>query len=98
MSEIQFGGASTQNGHEFIVEELNNLLAWRDLEQHFFAESLYLDCLDQITGNIEVHIRLQQREPDIAHGLGDVRFGDFAEAAQLLERAFEFVGQLGKHG
>ena len=35
---------------------------------------------------------------DLAHRIADVRLGDLAESADLLEGVLEFFGEKGKHG
>ncbi len=46
----------------------------------------------------EVDVGLEEGEADLAHGFGDVFVGEGALAAEGLEGALEFVGEVFKHG
>ena len=62
------------------------------------AEGLGLDALNEIAGDLEIDIGLQQRHADLAEGIGDVGLGDFAEAAQVFEGVLELAAQGIEHG
>ena len=47
-----------------------------DRLNNFFAQGLSLDRFDEILGDLEVHVGLQQCHAHIAQGLRDVAFGN----------------------
>ena len=77
--------------HKFVVDDFDDLLARLDALDDFSADGLGLDALDEIAGDLEIHVGLQQRHADFAQGIADVRLGDFAEAAQVAEGVLELA-------
>ena len=53
--------------------------------EHVRARRPGRDGLDEVLHDLEVHVRLEQRELHLAHGLLDVRLCQTALAAQTLE-------------
>jgi hypothetical protein len=84
--------------HEFIVEDFHDLLAGRDGAQHLRTDGLRLHGGDEVFGDLEIDIGLQQRHADVLHRIGDVGFADLGLAAELLEGEFEFFSEGGEHG
>ena len=54
--------------------------------------------VDDLAGDIEVDVGLEQRGADGAHGVIDVVVGEGALAAEVFEGALEFVAEVLKHG
>ncbi len=52
---------------------------------------------DQVARHVEVDVGLKQCHADFAQGLGDVFFGERALAAEVLEGALQFFGEVLKH-
>ncbi len=96
--EIEFLGAAAEQLDKLVVEDFDDLLAWGDIAQHLLAKGAGLDGLDEVFGDLEVHVGLKEGEADFTQRVGHVGLADFAEAAQLAEGVFEFVGEGGKHG
>ena len=88
-AEIQAGVGRAEQFHQFVVDDLDDLLAGLDALDDLLADGLGLDALDEIAGDLEIDIRLEQRHAHLAQGIGDVGLGDFAEAAQVFERVLE---------
>ncbi len=91
--EVERGIVATEEGGEFIVENLDDLLAGFDRFEHIQAQGFFLDAVDKITGNGKFHVGLEQGEPDFAQSIADVRFGNFPDAAQVAEGFVEGVGE-----
>lgn len=53
--------------------------------------------LDELLGDGEVDVGLEQGGADLAEGIGDVFVGEGALPAESLEGALEFVGEIFKH-
>jgi hypothetical protein len=63
------------------------------LADHVGAQSALLDRVREALDDLEVDVRLEQREPDLAHRGVDVVFGQRAAPTDLRERGLELVGQ-----
>ena len=50
------------------------------------------DARDEVLDHLEVDVRLEQRQPDLAHRRVDVGFGDPAVAGQLAEGVAQSIG------
>ena len=79
------------------MKNLNDLLTGRDAAQHFLAQRLFFDPRDEILRDLEINIRLQQREAHLPHGIVDIRFADRAMPAQILENILKLIAELRKH-
>ena len=55
------------------------------------------DALDEIAGDLEIDVGLQQRHAHFAQGVADVVLGNFAEAAQILESVLELAAERIEH-
>ena len=59
--------------------------------QHFLAERLVLDVLDEVADDPDIDVGFEQREPDLAQRLFDIALADPALALEFFENAFEAV-------
>ena len=57
----------------------------------FRAEGLGFDALDEIAGDLEIHVGFEQRHADFAQRIADVGLGNFAEAAQVAKGVLELA-------
>ena len=64
---------------------LDDLLAGIEGAQHFLADRLLGDALDEVVGDVEVDVGFEQGLADLLQAFADVGFGEPAAAAQLLE-------------
>ena len=56
---------------ELLVDDLHHLLPRREAPQDVLSERALLDRGSEVTRDLEVHVRLEEREPDLAHRLRD---------------------------
>ncbi len=89
--EFERGIFGTEQVHEFIVDDFDDLLAGLDALNDLGADGFGFDALDEVAGDLEIHVGLQQRHADLAQGIGHVGLGDFSEPAQVPERVLEFA-------
>jgi hypothetical protein len=80
------------------MDDFDDLLAGLDALDDFLAQRLGFDLLNEIAGDLEIDVRVQQGHTDLAQGVADVAFGDFAQAAQVAEGILEFLRQSVEHG
>ena len=76
-----------------LVDDLDDLLAGLNADENLLSERMGLDAFDEVTGNLEIHIGIQQSHAHLAQGLAHVILGYLTEAAQVLERLLEFAAQ-----
>ena len=78
--EVQRGGVSAEQSAQFIVENLDDLLAGRDGLEDLIAESADFHGLDKRLGHTQFHVGFQQGHAHVTHRLNHVAFSDFPEA------------------
>ena len=86
-----------QQGDQLLMHNLDDLLCRRQAAHDFRAHGPFLDRGHKILDHLEVDVRFQQSKAHLAHGRVDVRFRQFALAAQLVKDSLEFVSETLKH-
>ena len=76
---------------QLLVDDLHDLLARGEAPQDVLAERAFLDRGSEVARDLEVHVRLEQREPDLAHRLRDGVLVETAAATETAERRLELV-------
>ena len=84
--------------HQLVVDDLDHLLAGRDRLGHRLAAGLLLDALDEVAGDRQRDVGLEQRDADLAQRGGDVLVGERALAGELVEDAGQPVGRVSNMG
>ena len=59
--------------------------------------AFFVDPLEELAGQLEVDVGLEQDAPHVAEAVLDVGFGQRATAAELRERGFELGGEFVEH-
>ena len=80
------------------MEDLDDLLTWRNAPQHFLAERFFAHARDEIFGNLVVNIRLQQSQADLPKRIGNVGLRNGPVTTEILKNILKPVGELSKHG
>ena len=70
----------------------------REALQDVLAERALLDGGREVASDVEVDVRLEQRQPDLAHGLRDGLFVEAPATAETAESRLELVGERVEHG
>src|SRR5438132_113984 len=96
-AQHQPGVLRAEQIHHFIVNDFDNLLAGLNALDHFLADGLGFNALDEIPGHLEIDVRFQQRQAHLAQGLPNVGFGDFPQPAQVPKGVLEFVAERIEH-
>ena len=76
---------------ELLVDDLDDLLAGVQLLGDVGSERPLLDRRRELLDDLEVDVRLQQREPDLAHRAVDVVVREGAALPDALERLLKFL-------
>ena len=84
--------ARAEDRGQLLVDDLDDLLAGVEALEHLGADCARADARHEVLDDAEVDVRLEQRQPDLAHCGVDVGFGDTAAAGQLAERIAQSVG------
>ena len=90
--------AGRQQRDELVVDDLDDLLAGRQAVEHLVADGPLADARDEVLDDLEVDVRLEQRQADLAHGGIDVGLADPAAAGQAAERLAQPVAEGVEHG
>ena len=85
------GGARPHQFRELVVDDLHDLLRGRNRLRDLLALGALLDVRDEVLDDLEVHVRLEQGEADLAHRLGDRLLVEAALLAEVAEDALEPV-------
>ena len=67
--ELEARGVLAEERDQFVAHDLDDLLGRRERGQHFLADGLVADVLDQVLDDVEVDVGFEQRDADFAQGL-----------------------------
>ena len=96
--EVEARGVFAQQRDQLVANDLDHLLGGRERGQHFGADGLLADVLNEVADDLEVHVGFEQCHADFAQSFGDIFFSERALAAKVFEDALQFVGKILKHG
>ena len=94
----QLGGALAEELHQFVVDDLDDLLGGRDGLEHLLAGGLRLHAFDELAGDLEMHVGGEQGGAHLLEGVRHVLLGELADAAQVAQRLAETFRERFKHG
>ena len=83
---------------QFVANDLDHLLVRRKLQHHFGAQRLAADVGQQLVGNGDGDVALQQRFADFHQRRVQVFIGELALPTQILECSLQPFCQVFKHG
>ena len=89
---------AAEHGHELVVDDLDDLLPGVDAGQDVRAERPFAHARDELLDDLEVDVRLEQGEPDLAQRLVEVGLGDARLATKAACDVLEARGQGFEHG
>ena len=90
--------AGRQQRDQLVVDDLDDLLAGGQALEDLVADRPLADARDEVLDDLEVDVRLEERETDLAHGGIDVGFADPAAAGQRAEGLAQPVAEGVEHG
>ena len=82
---------------ELVVDDLDDELARRQAPQHFLADGLLLDLVDEILDDLVIDVGVQEDPADLTERFGNVRLGNLPFPAKFLEDDFQLLSQIFKH-
>src|SRR2546425_3754244 len=86
-----------QQSDQLVVDDFDDLLARLNALNDLLADRLFLDSLDEIAGDLEIDIGVQQRHPDLAQRISHVGLGNLSQSAQVPENVLELAAQRIEH-
>src|ERR1019366_875792 len=84
-SELELGGVFAEDGYEFAMNDLDDLLGRRERGHDFRAEGLLANVLDEFLDDVEVNVGFEQGHADFFERVADVLFGQGALSAEVFE-------------
>ena len=89
--ERKLRGAQAHERGELVVDDLHHLLAGRQALADVLAERPLAHVADELAGDLEVDVRLEQRQANLPHGARDGLLVERSAAAEVAEGALELV-------
>jgi hypothetical protein len=81
--ELRLGAA--QKRHEFLVDDLDDLLTRSEAAKYILANGPFLNAADKILDDLEVDVSLKERKAHLAQSFLYIVFLKDASASKLLE-------------
>jgi len=107
LRQRQGGVDRTHQRFQLVVADLDEVIARSRLQlaalavgdrgRHHLAERLLLDAGEKALGDVELDVRLQQRDADVAQRIVDVRFRQLGLARELVLGGAEALGDCVEH-
>ena len=89
--ERELGVAAAHERGQLLVDDAHDLLPGREALRHVRAERPLAHARDEILHDLEVDVRLEQGEADLAHGAGDRVLVEPATATDVVKSLLEAV-------
>ena len=96
--QADVGGRAAHELRQLVAHDLGHHLPRLDSRQHVLTQRFLLHLVGERLGDLVVDVGVDQRAADLFERLGDVDLCDAAFAFEDLERPFEFICQVFKHG
>jgi len=96
--QADVGGRAAHELRQLVAHDLGHHLPRLDSRQHVLPQRFLLHLVGERLGDLVVDVGVDQRAADLFERLGDVDLCDAAFAFEDLERPFEFICQVFKHG
>ncbi len=77
---------------ELLVHDLDDLLCRREAVHHLAADSSHAYAGDELLDDLEIDVRLQQRETHFAQRGVDIRLAQLSLASETVKYVLQFVG------
>src|SRR5205823_9037188 len=93
--EPRVGGAEELG--QLLVDDLHDLLAWREALPHVLAERTLAHVRHELLDDPEVDVGLEEGEANLAHGAGDRLLVEDTAPAEVAEGALELLAERVEH-
>jgi len=89
--------AGAQQVQQLVVDDLDDLLPRGEALEDILADRALAHSCDEVAGDAQVHVRLEEDHAHLAQRLVHVALGEAAAAGDLLENAVQLLGQRLEH-
>ena len=96
--QVEFAALGAEQRDHLVADDFDDLLSGLDAGDDLLAERFLLHAGDELLGDLEINVRIEQGHAHLAQRLGDVGFADFAESPEVAEGLLEFIAERVKHG
>ena len=86
---VYVNGLAAHQGCQLIMNHLDHELSGTQGCEHVHAQSLLLNGIGELLGNLVVDIGIKQGLAYVLQGFGNVNFGDFTFTFQYLKGPFK---------
>src|ERR1044071_577668 len=87
----------TKHSGQFVVPQLDDLLAGADRLDLQRADGPLAHTLDESARDLEAHVRLEQMAADLAQRVGDVAFREHPATSEPVQYPGQLLGKGRKH-
>jgi hypothetical protein len=95
--ELQFGGLSSHQCGELVVDDFDHELSRLDARQHVLSQCFLLHRVGKRLGHFVVDVGVEEGAAHLLEGFRHIDFGDAALALQYLERPLKSLVEVFKH-
>src|SRR5438874_1391771 len=96
-AELERFTTFAEHRRELVIDDLDELLSWRNGAQLRDADRLLLDPFQEFTGELKVDIGLEEDTADLAESFLYIGFIEDPTSAESRERRLEFFTELVEH-
>ena len=93
----QRGVFAAERANQLVVDDADDLLAGRDRGQNLLPEPLLAHAGDEVTDDLEVDVRFEERDAHLAQGFVELLLADAAAGAEASEGVLESFGEGVEH-
>jgi hypothetical protein len=97
VGETELGFVAAEDLDQFLVDDADDLLRGREGIEDFLPHGPRFDAFDELFDDLEIDVGFEQRHANFAQRRFHVFGRQASFAAQVLEDALQFVGQIIEH-
>jgi hypothetical protein len=95
--DLKLGSVGAEHRDQRVIDDLDDLLPRRDRAQHLLADRFLGHLVDELAGDRQRDVSLEQRDTHFAHRGPHIRFGQRATALETVKYAAKPFAQTVKH-
>src|SRR5579885_481212 len=97
IGETEPRGMRSEDFDQLVADDLDNLLRRGKRGEHFLPHRLFLNALDELLNDAEMHVGFQQRDAYLAERGFHVLRREFALSAEIFENALKLIAEILEH-
>ncbi len=96
--QVQARGLAAEQAHQFLMDDLDDLLRRADPLDELLPQALLADVLHKVLDDLEIDVGLQQGKAHLAQAGLDIFFRQLAASAEGAEHTGKAIGKAFEHG